>query len=214
MARQLWILWTRAVTAGAVAACLLCSSPGGAQAQGNWWLDFTYGASLPTNDTEDFAGGLSWRNIAINVRHVLGERFTVGVSGGWSIFAASRDTAVTVAVEGAAVTGAPFTHVNAVPLLATANYWLGNRPTGSYQGVTAFLGVGLGAYVIENHVDVGPAEFAQTNWHPGIAPEAGIAYKMGTTAAIFASVRYNYAFESGGFTHSFWNFNVGLAWGG
>jgi hypothetical protein len=214
MARHLWTIVGRTAAVGALAACLACGWPGAAQAQGNWWLDITYGASIPSGDTRDFAEGLSWRNLAVDARRVLGDRFAVGVSVGWSVFAASHDTAVTVAVEGAAITGAPLTYVNAVPLLATAHYYFGNPPIGSYMGVTAFVGVGLGAYLIENRADIGSAEFSETNWHPGVAPEAGIGYKMGTVAALLLSVRYNYAFKSGGFTHNFWNFNVGLAWGG
>jgi len=214
MARHLWKTVGRATAIGALLACFACLLPRGAQAQGNWWLGATYGASIPTGDTKDFAEGLSWRNVAVDARRVLGERFAVGVSAGWSVFAASHDSTVTVAVEGAAITGTPLTTVNTVPLLATGHYYFGKPPIGSYMGVTAFVGLGLGAYLVENRADIGTVEFSETNWHLGVAPEAGFAYKMGTAAAILLSARYNHAFKSGGFTHSFWNFNIGLAWGG
>ena len=197
----------------AVVACLLCGLPRSGEAQSRWWLDVTYGASLPAGDTKAFADNLSWRNIAIDVRRLLGDRFAVGVSAGWSVFTVTHDSTVTVALEGAAITGTPTTYVNAFPLLATGHYYLGKRPIGSYTGVTAFVGLGVGAYVIENRFDIRQAAFAETNWHLGVAPEVGLAYKMGTAAAILVSVRYNHAFEAGDFTHRFWNFNVGLAWG-
>lgn len=204
-------------TTAAVAVVLFLLGASGAElgAQSSWWFEFTYGAAVPGGDTRDFADDFSWRNLGLAARRSVGNRLSVGVASAWNIFAGRPDTTVTVGADGVDLTGTPYTYVNALPFLATAHYYVGpSGPGESFIGPLGYVGVGVGAYRIENRLDVGPeATFEQTNWHFGVAPEAGFAYKLGTPAALFFSVRYNHAFESGGFQHSYWSFNVGLGWG-
>ncbi len=201
----------RSLGVAAVAALLaIGASARGARAQ-DWWFGFTYGAAVPTSDTKSFTDqSASWRNFGVEGRRALDDHFALGFSVGWNVF--DDKTTETASFDGIDVTGTQFRYVNSFPLLLTAHYYIGRRIAAYRSGVRAFVGAGVGAYVIENRVDIGLFSLSKTNWHPGVAPEAGLVWKASGPWALSLSGRYNYAAESNDVKHAYWTFSAGIAW--
>jgi hypothetical protein len=169
-----------------------------------WWGGVSYQGALPGGDTKLMADGFSWRGIGLEGRTSVRSNLSVGAFVGWNVFNDEVDG--TISVAGADVSGFQSRFVNAVPLLATAHVY-----SGSKGGTRAYLGGGIGTYWVENRLELGQTALTSSNWHFGLAPEVGIILPKESFAAGFLSIKYNYAFESGGLAHSYWTFGIGIA---
>jgi hypothetical protein len=199
----------KAITA--LVALLLVANVAKVEAQaGDWWFGFTYGAAVPSGDTKEFASGTSWRNFGIDGRKMIKDNVSVGFYAGWNVFDEISSSPQTVELEGTAITGTPFTYVNAFPLLATAYYYVGNPDWRG--GIRGFIGAGAGAYVTEYRADVGFTSFKTTAWHLGLSGDAGVGYRFRSPFAMYLSARYNYGFKAKERTLNYWAFNLGVAW--
>jgi hypothetical protein len=79
--------------------------------------------------------------------------------------------------------------------------------------ITAYAGMGLGAYWISKRFDMGIWVSEEENWHFGLAPEAGVTVPVSFETHLLAGVRYNYAFKGGASTsHAYWSFMLGLSY--
>jgi len=166
----------------------------------------TYQTALSTGETKDFIDQFSWRNIGLEGRSMLNPDFSVGAFFGWNVFHDELDG--TVSLGNVDASGYQSRYVNALPMLLTAHYYLGDR-----SGTRMFLGTGVGTYWIENRLELGQTKITLDNWHFGLAPEVGISIPTAGLSDAFLSVKYNYAFESGGVTHRYWTFGIGLGGG-
>lgn len=191
----------------------------GAQAQ-DWWWGISYQmaahSSLPGSSDSDvnFVEDFSFRGIGIDARYVpeRGAKYSFGFTAGWNVlherseFGTDRNT---ISLPNADVTGTQLRYVNAVPLLANAHYYLGER-----GGIRPYLGVNAGTYYIERRVDIGVSAIVDDTWHFGWAPEAGLVVPLGRPeVALLAAVRYNWAFSAGGSgDQRYWGFNIGVAY--
>lgn len=169
-----------------------------------WWGAISYQGSLPSGDTKTFSEPFSWRGIGLEGRTAVRSNVSVGGFVGWNVFNDELDG--TVSLGGADISGFQSRFVNAMPLLATAHFY-----TGSRGDTRAYLGGGIGTYWIENRLELGRTALTTDNWHFGLAPEFGIILPRDRFAAGILSVKYNYAFEAGGITHSYWTFGIGFA---
>jgi hypothetical protein len=169
-----------------------------------WWTGITYQGALSAGDTKDIADQFSWRNVGIEGRTMVGPKMSVGVFAGWNVF--NEETSGTISLAGVDVTGFQSRFVNAIPLLATVHLYSDRR-----NGPRPYLGGGVGTYWIENRLELGQTALEVDNWHFGLAPEFGIIFPTGGRLEGYLSAKYNYAFESGGITHSYWTFGIGLA---
>jgi outer membrane protein W len=176
-----------------------------ASAQGQqWWWGFTYQAALSTGDTKDFVDQLSWRNFGIEGRSMIGQDASVGLFFGWNVF--NQEVDGTIGLGAVDVSGYQSRFVNAVPMLATAHYYFGQR-----SGPRSYVGTGVGTYWIENRLELGQTAVTAQNWHFGLAPEVGVIIPTDAMAQTYLNVKYNYAFKAGDIQRSYWTFGIGFA---
>ena len=169
-----------------------------------WWGGVTYQTALTAGDTKDFVDQFSWRNVGIEGRGMINPNLSVGAFFGWNVF--NDELSGTASLGGVDVSGYQSRFVNALPMLATAHYYLGEA--GSPR---AYLGAGVGTYWIENRLELGVTSLTTDAWHFGLAPEVGFIIPSSSAAASYLNIKYNYAFEANGFTHSYWTFGIGVA---
>ena len=188
----------------ALAARALTFSPAAAPSGG--WSGGTYQAALSQGDTELFADGLEWRNFGLDFRKMVSPQASIGFFTGWHTFNNQEDGLLSF--DQVDVSGLQRRFLNAFPLLLTGHWYLQDARRGG-----AFVGLGAGTYWIENRVEVGRTSLSTDEWHFGVAPEVGWALDTASGLAPYLSVRYNYAFEAGDFSHSWWTFGIGIATG-
>jgi hypothetical protein len=76
-----------------------------------------------------------------------------------------------------------------------------------------YVAANVGAYIIEQRLDIGLYSIHETNLHFGLGPEAGIAIPLQEHLAAFLNSRYNYAFSAGSVDdQSYVSFGIGVAW--
>lgn len=188
------------------ALALTLSLLAGAEAKAqNWFWGAQYQTSLAMGDTKDFTNSFSWRNFGIEGRALLNREATMsaGLFFGWNVM--NDETTDLINFDNFDVSGYQFRYVNAFPILATAHYYLGRRGK-----PRAFIGAGAGTYYIENRLEIGTVAIVNKNWHLGLAPEVGFVLPFNRQAATYLSVKYNYAVKSGGVTHSYMTFGIGI----
>jgi outer membrane protein W len=194
-----------AIRIASLALFLVSLTAGEANAQyQEWWTAITYQAGLPGSDTKTIADELSWRGIGLEARTMVKPNVSIGGFIGWNVF--NTETDGTISMAGADISGFQSRFVNAVPLLLTAHVY-----SSSNRGIRPYLGAGIGTYWIENRLELGRTALTTDNWHFGLAPELGFIIPFETQLETNLSVKYNYAFESGGRTHAYWTFGVGFA---
>ena len=175
-----------------------------AQAQ-EWYYAVSYGMATPVSDTKDFTEGTSWRNWGVDVLGFVRPNTAVGLSFGWNVF---NDVTTEVSSLGQVdIQGTQFRFINSFPILATIRQYGGTR-----GGMRPFFGLGVGTQYVKQRVDVGQWRISDDTWHFGLAPEIGVVLPVRSDAKWFISGRYNYAVKASDRTHSYFGFNIGLAW--
>lgn len=205
----------RAIRTALATAALVLAFGGEANAQ-DWWWGISYNMTAPSTMPAssdlggEFVSDFSFRGIGLEARYVprRGSNVSYGFTGAWHVL--KTETSETVNLPSADVTGYQLRYVNSVPLLANATYYFGEPR----RGVRPYVGLNLGTYYMERRVEIGLAAITDKNWHLGWAPEAGVVVPLGRPeAAMFASIRYNWAFSAGGSgDQKYWGFNVGFAY--
>lgn len=153
----------------------------------------SYQVSLPTSDTKDFISKTSWVGFGLEIKKVVKENFSLGAEMNWIKFSEE-------------VTIGPITErrtINSYPALLTAHYYVGNK-----EKFTPYIGLGAGIYYIRNKF----GNLLDDNIHLGLAPELGFILRMKPHMGLLGAVRYNHAFEAGGWKHTYWTAKVGIVW--
>ena len=196
---------TRALLVIPIALLLLSN---GAQAQQGFW-GISYGMSVPTSETKDFTPGTSWRNWTTDILARVRPNTAVGVSFGWNVF---NDVTTTVSsIDDASrpidIGGTQYRYINSFPMLVTVRQFM-ETP----GGLRPFFGLGIGTQLVKQRVDVGQWRISDNTWHFALAPEIGAVLPMGSNAKWFVNAKYNYAAKASGRKHSYFGFNIGVAW--
>ena len=186
----------------AIPLALLISN--GAQAQ-QWFWGMSYGMTVPTSETKDFTSGTSWRNWGVDVLARVRPNTALGVSFGWNVF--DEITTTVSSLDNVDVGGTQFRWINSFPMLVTARQFMG--PPG---GIRPFVGVGVGTQLVKQRVDVGQWRFSDDTWHFAVAPEIGVVFPFGYDAKWFLNAKYNFAAKASDRKHSYFGFNIGVAW--
>ena len=168
------------------------------RAQDSYFLG-TYQISVPFRDTKDYLGGnqTSYRGLGFDLRVFTGRdgRFSLGGGSGWNVFE-SGAIAETISIRSddfnGDVTGTQFRYINSVPLMFQAHYHLGDP-----DDAHAYFGTGVGVYYIRQRFEIGLVATEVSNWHFGIAPEAGVNVPMSDSISFNANVRYHFAAKGG-----------------
>jgi hypothetical protein len=172
-------------------AGLLVLSRGSASAQ-QWLWGLSYGFATPTGNTKDFADDFSWRNFSVEGRRIDENRaMSLGLVASWNVFFEKTDrTSVLPNVPGH-VTGTQYRYINSWPILVNAHHYFGHP----YRA-RPFIGINLGAYIIEERVEIGLVAAHETNVHFGGAPEIGFSVPRGNQIW-FVNARYHATLKAG-----------------
>lgn len=166
--------------------------PGSARAQ-DWSFGLEWGATFGSGDLKDYINRMSWRNFGLDIRNYRTDKLSVGISGGWHVF--DEKLFETAPIENGHITGTQIRYVNAIPILLSGQYYLG-EPFARNQ---PFVGLGVGASNVLQRLEIGIVALEKSNWHFAIAPEVGYAMgtgPLGDTKVVFRGAAYH-AFEGG-----------------
>ena len=105
------------------------------------------------------------------------------------------------------IQGTQFRFINSFRMLGTSRQYRATR-----GGARPFFGLGVGTQYVKQRVDVGQWRISDDTWHFALAPEIGVVLPVRSDAKWFISGRYNYAVKASDRTHSYFGFNIGLAW--
>lgn len=192
-----------------VLACLLLASAvlaGGAHAQ-DYYFGVTYDTNLALQDSKDFAGDFSWIGMSLEGRKMFRPDASVGFVFGWHEMD-KEFTGVQSLAPGIDVYSAQKRYINSFPMLLNAHYYFGQQGQ-----LRPHLGLGIGAYLVERRVEVGGLyQLDEDTWHFGLAPEVGVAWRVGWQAAGLAGVRLNWAVKADDVEELYLNFRIGMAW--
>ena len=178
-----------------------------------------YNTAMPMGNTKDFISDYSWKGFSFEGRSFTNRNWSFGGMFGWNIFDKRLDETVDIDEEttGTTVTGTQIRYTNSFPIMVNGHYHFGKRR----DSFRPFLGVGLGTYYIVQRFELGVFQLETSNWHFGLAPEAGVLVALSRTTSLMFSVKYNYAFSAGKTvfgstdnTQSYIGFNIGLAFFG
>jgi hypothetical protein len=181
--------------AGALTLLLALATFGGvreARAQ-DWAFGIDWGVTFPLGNTYDYVESVGYRNFDIEFRHFRSEKFSLGFSGGWHVF--YDELSGTQYFPAGAVTGTQIRYLNAIPVLATSHYYLGEP----YARNQPYLGLGVGATNVLQRFEIGVASIETSNWHFAVAPEVGFMMGTGTMGETKIVIRgaLHYAFAAG-----------------
>ncbi len=170
----------------------------------DYYSTVDYSIAVPMGDTKDFISNTSFRGFSFEFGRFFNEEISLGFLFAWSVFNESfpRDT---YELEDLTLTGNLYRYINAFPLMAMGRYNF--SPDSRFR---PYVGLASGAYVINKVSDFGVHRFENKNWHFGLAPEAGLIIGFGEEAFFNLGARYNYAFKSGGDTHSWLGIQTGV----
>jgi len=185
---------------------LLLTSVAALPAHGQSYYALTYQPAQPLGNTQDFADNFGWRGIGFDFKKMINPKLAAGIALGWQVF--DHQTDQVIPAFGVDISGDQFRYVNSWPILANINYFFGSkgRPR-------PYVAANIGGYIIEQRLDIGLYSIHETNFHFGLAPEAGVAIPMQGNLAIFLNGRYNYAFSAGSVDdQSYVSFGLGVAW--
>jgi len=166
-------------------ALVLLLVGGTVRAQEAFLWGINYQVSIPTGNTRNFTDQISWRGVGIEGRGFVAERLAVGGSVSWNVF--HEQGFRTDTIESLTVSGTQFRDLNAVPILATAHYYFGDR-----NGWRPYAGGGVGALYDHQRIELGLFRHDQDTWHFALAPEVGIQFPYDRLMG-YIGLRYNYA---------------------
>ena len=175
----------------------------------------TYSMSIPGSNMETFIDETSFRGVQFIARGApwSNRRFLVGLTMGWQIF--NFETSEPIQLESATISGQQRRYLNAVPMLATVHYYLGNQ-----DSWRVFAGLGVGTIYMLQTFELGVHSSEHGTWQLGLVPELGVQIPVQTTTDLYLAGHYNYAAEGGeslngeAVAWNYWSLDVGFAWTG
>lgn len=168
-----------------------------------------YTVSFPTGETADFIQSTSFRGLTFEGRGFVTDQVSLGGLFTWSTFY-EKLAGASFTYENATVTGTQYRYINAFPMLFQA-HWYSNDDSFEPR---LYLGGGLGAYKINQEVNIGVYAVENRYWHFGISPEVGLLFPISMDTDLNISFRYHYAFKTkDSIDYSWFGLSLGFAWG-
>lgn len=169
-------------------------------------FSITWDTSLGTGETGDYISKFSARGVTFfEFRSFVSDNISVGGSIGWHVLFEKESGTFTDNNQTA--TGTQLRYLNSFPIMASSHYYFGDDGS-----IAPYIGLGLGAYSVEQRTDMGLFSSIKDNWHFGLAPEVGTIFPISLYSNIILKVKYNYIFESSAGPHQYMNFSLGFAW--
>jgi len=201
----------------AIALCLLVTCVGSTHAQNSQMGIFSLNYSLPVSDTEKYISNDSWLGASFEGRFFpKSERLSLGADFGWNEFYNTTSEGIDFGSgsTGGTVSGKQYRHLNAFPMLATCQYYFGQK-----NAARPYLGLGIGTYYIRQFTDIGLYTVKADGWHFGLSPEFGVVIptSAGYGMQAVVSLRYHYPVKAGDYisgsqSFSYWALGVGVSW--
>ena len=165
----------------------------------------SYNMGLPVGNSTEHIDQYSWRGFGLEGRWEVDLDYYLGFNASWNVFYDTESG--TFQSETIKATGTQYKYVNAFPINFTAHKYF---ETSSLPGIP-YLGVGVGPHWVEQRTDFGLMSFVDKAWHFGVSPEVGMIFWNPTSADVFISARWNYAFKTGSSdAYQYMGFNIGL----
>ncbi|MBS1561752.1 MAG: hypothetical protein JSS89_09120 [Bacteroidetes bacterium] len=205
-------------TSVVIALVLLGMVSGGtsASAQQRYLTSLNWSIGFPTGNLDNYTPSTSFSGFSADLRFLQPDRTFFGVSGGWNYFSDLLRNA-TVSVENGAIYGTQVRTVNAIPLLASAGMFFDDGTSNMHP----YAAINVGAYSVNQRVEIGLVQINNNNWHFGVAPEVGLMIDLERTTAFNAQARYNRALSSGTAlngssdnSYGWWSLNLGFTFTG
>ncbi|HEC42649.1 MAG TPA: hypothetical protein ENI20_07465 [Bacteroides sp.] len=161
-----------------------------AWSQAFWTVNYDMG--VPLGDFSEYIGEPSWRGFSINGNGYLTDNILLGGSYHWSGFYEhnQRDT---YQRDNGALTSEVWKKMYFSNFLFNASYMF--IPEGKFQ---PYLGIGMGAYHVEQNTQAGRYATVSKNWKFGFSPQAGLYMPFGgfndwgiNVKATYNSIFYN-----------------------
>jgi outer membrane protein W len=179
-----------------------------------------YNISFPNSNLKQLVDNTSFSGVNFEyARYFSRGAYSMGVSFGWNVFSEKYTGTTNFRPESesgnitGAVTGTQITYSNIFPMLVTGSYYF--KP--SQNTIIPYVAFGIGTYYVAQRFQIGVWTLDNDNWHLGVAPEAGIIFKLKNNLGLNTGAKLNYAFDSGETISgndkndiSFWTINVGL----
>ncbi|MEN8194869.1 MAG: OmpW family outer membrane protein [Bacteroidota bacterium] len=179
----------------------------------------SYSTAMPMDKTKEYISDFSWKGFSFEGRTFTNRNWSFGGVFGWNIFDAKITDLVEIdeGTTGITVKGTQIRYTNVFPLMFTGHHHFGKRKS----ALRPYLGLGIGTYYIIQKFEIGVFQREVSNWHFGLAPEAGVLLALSRNTSMILSLKYNYAFSARksvfGDTdnsHSYIGINIGLAFYG
>jgi len=175
------------------------------EASGSVALHYSMGFAI--GDMNDFISAPSFRGITFEYHKLVQDNIGVGFEIGWNAFYERKDYA-TYTKDTRSLTGVQFRYCDAVPMLATVNYYFSPD-----QQITPFVGLGIGTQYTQNYLSMGMYALTENVWHFAMKPEIGVNFNVNEMFAITMVGKFYGAFKSGDIgTRNYIAANVGFTW--
>ena len=176
--------------------------------QNVWTINYDIG--LPLGAMTDYISKTSFRGFSINGNAYVTDKVSLGGTFQWNTFY-EKYTRDTYELADGAITSTVWAKMYTMPLLFNARYNF--KPEGT---IRPYVGLGTGAYYIQQESQVGMFIENLKNWRFGLAPEAGLYYPLGMSdLGLHAKVTYNYVFYNNvrpiNNDLGYLNFSIGLS---
>jgi opacity protein-like surface antigen len=156
-------------------------------AQNVWTVNYDIG--LPLGSMADYISKPSFRGFSINGNTYITDNISVGGTMHWNAYYEKYPRDTYELPEGA-VTSTIWAKMYIMPLLANIRYNF--MPEGT---VRPYVGLGTGAYYIQQETQVGIYDENRNNWRFGLTPEAGLYVPFGLSDfGLHARIGYNQVF--------------------
>jgi hypothetical protein len=168
--------------------------------------------SYPSGDTKDFTDNDSWVGAMLEGRRFVNPRVTASLGFAWNEFYENTDRLVDLG--NGAISGDQYRDINVFPMLIGAEYYMGESGR-----ARPYIGLGAGAYYVDQLMDIGVFTYDSNDWHFGIAPRAGVLIPSANRDTNFViDFKYHLPFEAGDYlgdesrSWQYWTLGVGLSW--
>ena len=172
-----------------------------------FYTNMTYNMSVPVGSTADFISKTSFRGFTFNLGRYLTNEIAIDLRFSWNTFYENMDIETYTNDDGTgSITGKQFRYINSFPLTAGARYVM--NPSSTFS---PYFAAGLGAYKINERVDMGIYYNEDRIWHFGFYPEIGLFYDFAYNVGLNVYARYDYAVKTkDASSYSYIAFGVGF----
>ena len=158
-----------------------------ALAQNVWTVNYEIG--IPLGSMSDYVSKASFRGFSVNGNTYISDNITVGGTMHWSAYYEKYPRNTYELADGA-ITSTVWAKAYIMPLLANIRYNF--LPEGT---IRPYVGLGTGAYYIQQETQIGLYVDNRNNWRWGLTPEVGLYYPFGLSDfGLHARVGYNHVF--------------------